>query len=219
MPVARPFQGYYAILDVKGTSVDVTRILRHADSLLDARPCCLQLRGKGLGPADLCALGHALRQPCAKRQIPLCVNDRLDVALVVGADAVHIGQHDLPLADVVRLRDRFGLARLKVGISAQTLEQAEAAAAAGADYIGFGPVFSTESKADADPAVGLAALRQVASRVRVPVVAIGGISLDNVASVALAGASGAAAIAAVDNAPDPTQAGRRIGQAFAAAAP
>ena len=215
MAVSRAFQGYYAILDVKGTSVDLPVFLRHADRLLAAAPCCLQLRGKSLGLGTLCELGHALRKLCTKRQIPLCLNDRLDVALAVGADIIHLGQRDLPLAEAMRLRDRLGLRGLAIGISASDLAHAKAAAAAGADYVGLGPIFATQTKADADPAVGLAVLREVARAVQVPVVAIGGITLENVDSVAQAGASAAAAIAAVDLAEDPAVAGKRIARAFA----
>jgi thiamine-phosphate pyrophosphorylase len=144
------------------------------------------------------------------------VNDRLDVALAVGADVIHLGQSDLPLAEVLHLREQFAIEGLRVGISTHDVEQAKAAEAAGADYIGFGPVFSTQTKADAAPTVGLVALREVTSAVGLPVVAIGGITLDNVDSVAQAGANAAAAIAAIDQAADPTWAGRTIARAFGA---
>jgi thiamine-phosphate pyrophosphorylase len=138
----------------------------------------------------------------------------LDVALAVGADVIHLGQNDLPLAEALRARSAARAEHLSIGISTHALEQAEAAAAGGADYIGFGPVFPTQSKTDADPVVGLAALRQVTATVMIPVVAIGGITLDTVEEVARAGASAAAVIAAVDGAADRTLAGRRIGLAF-----
>jgi len=208
-------QGYYAIVDVKGTSVDSPAALAHARRLLAARPCCLQLRAKQLPTGAFCRLAHEVRRICAENTIPFCVNDRLDVALAVGADMIHLGQSDLPLADAIRIRETLQTSRLAVGISTHDLAEAQAAAAGGADHIGFGPIFATQSKPDADPAVGLSALRALAGRVKVPLVAIGGITLDNVAQVAEAGASAAAVIAAVDNAADPTEAGRRIGAAFA----
>ena len=147
--------------------------------------------------------------------VPLCVNDRLDVALAVGADAIHLGQGDLPLAEALRVRSGGTPHALAIGISTHDLDQAKAAALGGADHIGFGPVFQTQTKADADSAVGLAALQEVATVIHVPVVAIGGITLDNVEAVARAGASAAAAIAAVDSAADRTQAGQSIARAFA----
>ncbi len=215
--MAISLKGYYAILDVKGTSCDAAATLDRALELLSAGPCCLQLRGKQLGLADLCQLGHALRVSCTRWRVPLCVNDRLDVALAVEADVIHLGQKDLPLAEVLRVRQAARAESLSVGISTGNLAQARAAAAAGADYIGFGPVFPTQTKADADAAVGLTALREVAAAVEIPVVAIGGITLDNAAAVARAGASAAAAIAAVDGAPDRTLAGRCIARAFGVA--
>jgi thiamine-phosphate pyrophosphorylase len=207
-------QGYYAIVDVKGTSVDAEDVRRHASELLAARPCCLQLRAKQLGLSAVCELGHALRPLCTQQRVPLCVNDRLDVALAVGADVIHLGQNDLPLAEALRVRAAARAERLSIGISTHDLDQAKAAAAGGADYIGFGPVFPTQSKTDADPVVGLVALRQAAAAVKIPIVAIGGITLDTVDEVARAGASAAAVIAAVDGAADRTLAGRRIGHAF-----
>ena len=212
--MAISLQGYYAILDVKGSSCDATALLHHASDLLAAQPCCLQLRGKQLGLAALCELGHALRPLCSRWQVPLCVNDRLDVALAIAADMVHLGQGDLPLAEALYARKTARAEHLSIGISTHDLDQAKSAAAGGADYIGFGPLFPTQSKADADPAVGLARLQEVAVAVNIPVVAIGGITLDNVADVAHAGASAAAAIAAVDAAPDSARAGRYIAHAF-----
>ncbi len=210
MPLA--LQGYYAILDVKGTSLDLPAALAHAGELLAAGPCCLQLRGKSLGPAQLCLLGHGLRSLCDRAGIPLCVNDRLDVALVVGADAVHLGQGDLTLAEARRVR----AGRLAIGISTHDLAEARVAEAGGADYIGFGPIFPTRTKLDASPASGLGALRAVAATVHLPIVAIGGITLETAAAVAAAGACAAAVIAAVDEAPDRALAGQRIAAAFRA---
>lgn len=207
-------QGYYAILDVKGSSVDPRAALSRAAELLAASPCCLQLRGKLLSSALLCQLGHALGPLCRRARVPLCINDRLDVALAVRAQAVHLGQQDLPLALALAVCKASRAGRLAVGISTHSLTQALAAESAGADYIGFGPVFATRSKATADPVAGLAALAAVAASVRIPVVAIGGITLLSVSAVAATGASAAAVIAAVDEAPDRTGAGRAIATAF-----
>ena len=154
---------------------------------------------------------------CRAAGVPFCVNDRLDVALAVGADVVHLGQDDLPLADAQRVRAAAGRPDMLIGFSTHNPAQAAAAAAAGADYIGFGPVFGTRSKANPDPTVGLDALAEVCRAVAVPVVAIGGITLDAVPAVARAGASAAALIAAIDGAPDPHAAGRAVAAAFARA--
>src|SRR6185503_16804665 len=119
--------------------------------------------------------------------------DRLDVALAVGAEAVHLGQTDLPLSDARAVAG----GRLFIGISTHTANQASAAMAGGADYIGLGPIFATGTKANPDPEVGIDGLRAVAltaasSRSPVPSVAIGGISLERAPEVAAAGASAAA---------------------------
>jgi thiamine-phosphate pyrophosphorylase len=209
-------QGYYAILDVSGSSLDLAAACRHASELLAAQPCCLQLRAKQLGLAALCELGHALRPMCSAHGVPLCVNDRLDVALAVAADIIHLGQSDLPLSEALHVKRALRAAALVVGVSTHDLAEAVSAAAGGADYLGFGPVFPTQTKTDADSAVGLLALQEVAGAVAIPVVAIGGITLDSVAAVARAGASAAAVIAAVDGAPDRTLAGRSIARAFGA---
>jgi thiamine-phosphate pyrophosphorylase len=212
--MATRIQGYYAILDVTGSSYDEGALLARARELLAARPCCLQLRAKQLPLADFCRLGHALRIACTGADLPLCINDRLDVALAVGADIIHLGQGDLPLGEVRRVRAATLTRKMLIGISTHNFDQAEAAQEGGADYIGFGPVFPTPTKSDADPAVGLSALEEVAAAVSLPVVAIGGITLANIEAVARAGAAAAAAIAAVEQALDRAAAGRAIARAF-----
>jgi thiamine-phosphate pyrophosphorylase len=205
-------QGYYAILDVASPAEDLAG---RARALLAAGPCCLQLRGKGLPAAALSAAAGIIGQVCRQAGVLFCVNDRVDVALAVGADVVHVGQDDLPLADVRRVAGD----RLRVGVSTHDLHQACAAAAAGADYIGFGPIFATRTKDRPDPVVGVEGLRAVTRAIGggLPVVAIGGIDLESVPLVAAAGASAAAVISAVDRAPDRTAAGRRVAAAFLAA--
>lgn len=210
-------QGYYAILDIKGAHVDGPATLAHAKRLLAAAPCCLQLRAKQLPTGSFCGLAHQVRALCAEAKVPFCINDRMDIALAVAADVIHLGQSDLPLADAVRVRDAVAGKRLSIAISTHDLDEARAAVAGGADHIGFGPIFPTQSKADADPAVGLKALAELARHIQIPIVAIGGITLGNVAQVAESGASAAAVIAAVDTAPDPTAAARRIRAAFPSA--
>jgi thiamine-phosphate pyrophosphorylase len=204
--------GYYAILDIADSTVSAD-LEGRAIALLAARPCCLQLRAKRLGAAALRDAAARLVPLCRATGVPFCVNDRVDVALLVGADFVHVGQDDLPLADVRRMSGD----RLRVGVSTHNPEQARAAIDGGADYIGFGPVFGTRSKANPDPVVGVETLRAVAAASPVPVVAIGGIDLDTVTLVAAAGASAAAVIAAVDRETDRTAAGRRVSAAFGGA--
>jgi thiamine-phosphate pyrophosphorylase len=220
--VERKFRphGYYAIVDAKPESLSDLSLLEaleaRARKLLAAGPCCLQLRAKGADAAAMVAASLRLRELCRAARVPFCVNDRLDVALAVEADVVHLGQDDLPLADARRVRALAKAERMVIGFSTHNRAQALAAAEGGADYIGFGPVFATGSKANPDPVVGVGALAEVCRLVSIPVVAIGGIGLDAVPAVARAGASAAAVIGAVDAAPDPEAAGRAVAQAFGA---
>ncbi len=218
-------RGYYAIVDVprrdeadggnpgksRADNGDwILRVAERATRLLAARPCMLQLRAKSAGAADLAALARAVLPAARAAGVPLCVNDRLDVALAVGADAVHLGQDDLPLGEAREI----ARGRLLIGISTHNPMQARAAIAGGADYIGFGPIFATTTKANPDPVVGIDGLRQVAVHAAVPVVAIGGITLERVADIAAVGAAAAAVIGAVEMAADPVGAGRAINAAF-----
>jgi thiamine-phosphate diphosphorylase len=127
------------------------------------------------------------------------VNDRPDIAAAVGADGVHLGQEDLP-ADAAR--EVFG-SRLIVGVSARSLEEALDAEAAGADYVGVGPVYEARAtKPDAAEPQGLGLVRAIRERCRIPIIAIGGITADNAPEVMRAGASGVAVISAVVAAED-----------------
>ena len=137
------------------------------------------------------------------------VNDHPDIAMAVDADGVHLGQDDLPIA---LARQFLGADRI-IGLSTHSVEQARAAQAAGADYIGFGPVFPTASK-DAGPLQGVGILRQVRAAVSVPIVAIGGITDDTLRDVLSAGADGAAVISAVLDAPDISEAAGRLNEHF-----
>jgi thiamine-phosphate pyrophosphorylase len=169
----------------------------------------LQIRMKRADARAMLSTLEAVR-PLAAGRVPLIVNDRLDVALAGNADGVHLGQDDLPLATARALAPRGFL----IGISTHDEAQALAASEGGADYIGFGPVYATRTKANPDPIVGVAGLRRVCARVRVPVVAIGGIALESIGEVAAAGAAAAAVITAVNGAPDVTAAARRVSLAF-----
>jgi thiamine-phosphate pyrophosphorylase len=158
-------------------------------------------------------LARALVPLCRRAGVPLALNDRVDLAALSGADLADVGQTDLPLADARAVLARLGRP-LPVGVSTHNLAQAMAAAAAGADYIGFGPVFATGSKTAPDPVVGLAALQAVCQAVSVPVVAIGGITRSRIAAVVEAGAAAAAVIGDIDTSSDRTAAGLSIGAAF-----
>mgnify|MGYP000737147488 FL=1 len=168
----------------------------------------IQLRAKDLPTVRQVAVARALADLARRHAVLFIVNDRLDVALAVEADGVHLGWEDLPPADARRL---LGPERV-LGVSAGNLEEARAALAAGADYLGVGPIFPTRTKADAGEAIGLEGLRAIRALSPVPIVAIGGITAENAAAVIAAGADGVAVISAVLLAPDPTAAARRLRQ-------
>ncbi len=173
---------------------------------LEAGLPAVQVREKDLPALELARLCRALRDLTRARGALLIVNDRVDVALAVGADAVQRTSTSLPVEDIRLIADK----RLRIGASVHSLEEAQAAEAAGADWLVFGPVYDTPSKRRYGPPQGLAALGRVATAVRVPVLAIGGITAERVAEVRAAGAHGVAVISAILAAADPSAATRRF---------
>jgi len=168
----------------------------------------VQLRDKTLSPAALTKVARALRDIVREAGGTFVVNDRLDVALEVGADGLHLGPDDLPVS-VVRPRWE-GL----LGASARTEERALLLRDEGADYLGVGPVFGTSTKADAPGAIGLEGLARIVAVVDLPVIGIGGIDATNAAEVIRAGAAGVAVISSVVGAPDPEAAVRELRRAI-----
>ena len=166
----------------------------------------IRLRDKCCGTRDLCRTSRQIRELTRKTGTLFIVNDRLDVALACGADGVHLGRDDLRV-DVAR---QIAPRSFVIGVSVRNPEEAVAAEEAGADYVVLSPIFSTTSKDDAGPGLGLAALREIREEVSIPVIAIGGISRDNVGAVIGAGADGVAVISAVVGQPDITTAARDL---------
>ncbi len=169
---------------------------------------CVQLREKGCSTREFVDEARLLKALLAGTGVPLFINDRLDVALAVGADGVHLGQNDLPIADARRLVGN----RMIIGISAESVADAVRAEAEGADYIGASPVFTTPTKTDTAPPLGLDGLRAIRRAVRLPLVAIGGIDADNAAQVLRAGADGLAVVSAIVSAPCPRTAAAGLRQ-------
>ncbi|HXV79421.1 MAG TPA: thiamine phosphate synthase [Candidatus Binatia bacterium] len=185
----------YAVLDPEQTKGRATESILPA--LLEGGVKLLQLRVKAAPAADFLQLARAARNLTRSHGCKLIVNDRLDVALASDADGVHLGQEDLPLHAARKL-----MGNRIIGISTHDVEQAKEAEAGGADYIGFGPMFGTATKATGYSARGLEMLRQVRHTVKVPIVAIGGITETNVNEVWRAGADSVAIISdllAADN--------------------
>jgi len=178
-------------------------------ALLGGAPA-IQLRDKGVSAGELLAVGQRLRELTRRHEALLFVNDRLDVALAAGADGVHVGPGDLPVA---ALRARVPAGFL-IGYSCDDVAQAHSAVAAGADYIGCGAVYGTTTKTEAGAAIGLERLNALAATVDVPVVAIGGITPERAAEVATTGAAGIAVAGGVMAAADPAEAVRRLMEPF-----
>jgi thiamine-phosphate pyrophosphorylase len=162
----------------------------------------IQLRDKTASTALLLAEGRALRELTRSYGALLIINDRVDIALAVKADGVHIGQDDLP-ANLAR--QLLGPERI-LGMSAGNITEAQIAIAAGADYLGVGPIYGTRSKSDAGQPIGTQLLTHLAAHYPIPLVAIGGITAENAGEALQAGATGVAVIAAIVGAEDITAA-------------
>ena len=173
----------------------------------------IQLRDKTGSLRELLPQACAIRLLCRSHGALLIVNDRLDLALAAEADGVHLGQEDLPAAQA---RGLLGPGRI-LGVSTHSLAQAQAAQATGADYIGFGPIFATGTKNTGYTPRGLEGLRAIRQAVCLPILAIGGITLENVTAVIAAGATAPAVISAVVAAPDVAAAAATFRERVAAA--
>lgn len=193
--------GFYAVLDRDDEAL--ARALVREARVLQVR---IKPRTGTCGAAELVRTARMARRICDDAGAALIVNDRIDVALAADADGVHLGQTDLPIAEARRVSRE-----LWIGISTHDLAQVRAACDAGADYLGFGPVFATTTKANPDPVQGLTGLRAaiVAAGGR-PVVAIGGITAADVDDVYRTGAHAICAISAVNQARDPRDTARQF---------
>jgi len=171
----------------------------------------VQFRGKGLPDRRFLELAAEALAAARQGGAMLVVNDRPDVAVILGADGVHLGQDDLAPRDVRPLLPPGAL----LGVSTHGLDQLERAAGEPVDYVAIGPVFATRSKAAPDPVVGLEMVRRARARTARPLVAIGGITEENARSVAEAGADGLAVISALLSQADLAAAARRFAAALA----
>ena len=189
----------YAITDLRTAD---RRVLDRIRGAFRGGVDILQLRSKALPDRTLLDLGTKIRPLARKFGRLFIVNDRIDLMLALEADGVHLGQDDLPIECARRI---IGNRSKLIGCSTHNLKQALEAERKGADYIGFGPIFQTPTKPDYRP-VGLRAIREVARRVRIPVVCIGGIDRSNIQEVVRAGAKRIAVVRAVFSAPDSYQA-------------
>ncbi len=180
-----------------------------AEAAIRGGATSVQLRMKEEPARVVLEVARAIGPLCRAAGVAFIVNDRLDVAMLAGADGVHVGQDDLSPTDARTLMGPRAL----IGVSAATVEEAIAAERAGADYLGIGAVYGTATKSDAGAPVGLARVTEIRRAVRLPLVGIGGITVENAAAVIRAGAHGVAVITAVTLAEDMAGAVRRLREA------
>lgn len=188
-------KGYYFITDAAlskaGNVSDVTRAI-------DAGVKIVQYRNKSNITAEMYAEAMAIKDLCARSAVTLIINDRIDIALAVDADGVHIGQDDMPYAVARRL---LGGSKI-IGVTVHNLDEATDAVGMGADYLGVSPIFATGTKDDAGRPCGVGLVEDVRRAYDVPIAAIGGITLENADGVIAAGADMLCAISAVVTATD-----------------
>ena len=198
----RQISGLYVVLDTQVLG-EYTH-LEVASQVIRGGARVIQLRDKVQTKKALLPLAHRLKALCAEHNVLFIINDHLDIALDTGADGLHLGQDDLP----VQVARKFLPLGRVLGCSANSVEEAGAAQSGGADYIGVGPIYPTDTKDAA--VVGLDRLREIRKATSLPIVAIGGITKDNVAEVLAAGADSVAVISAILAAESPEEATRQI---------
>ena len=166
----------------------------------------VQLRGKAWTDRQFLDLAAQAREILRPAGIPLIINDRADIARAAGAAGVHLGRADLPVAAARRILGRRSI----IGVSAGSPAEARQGEAAGANYLGVGPVFPTRSKEDAGAPFGLSGIRRIRNVTGLPILAIGGISAANASAVIRAGADGVAVISSITGAADPEREAARF---------
>lgn len=193
----------YAVTDRRWLGEDT--LYNQIEQALKGGATFIQLREKELCEEQFREEAKEIKKLCGRYHVPFVINDNVEIAVSVDADGVHIGQSDMETGDV---REKLGPDKI-IGVSAQTVEQALLAEAGGADYLGVGAVFPTGSKADAND-VSYETLRAICKAVHIPVIAIGGITKDNVAELSSSGICGIAVISAVFGQPDIEAAAREL---------
>lgn len=189
----------YAITDRRW--LGEKKLADDVEAVLKGGATLIQLREKNLDTDAFKDEAKVIKEICAAYHVPLIINDNVEVAQAIGADGVHVGQSDMAAGDV---RKRLGDDKI-IGVSASTVKEALEAESHGADYLGVGAVFPTGSKDDAE-AVDAAILKAICATVKIPVVAIGGITADNMKELSGSGICGISVISALFAQPDPYQA-------------
>lgn len=204
MSVSRPDYSLYLVTDQK--LANGRPLVEIVSAAVKGGVTCVQLREKRSSTRTFLQQGLEIKQILGDAGIPLIINDRVDIALAIEADGVHLGQSDMPIADARRLVGP----EMIIGVSAESVQDAVQAEAEGADYIGISPVFSTKTKSDHALPLGLEGVSQIRKRVKIPLVGIGGIRSDNAMDVLTAGADGIAVVSAIISANDPKKAAQDL---------
>lgn len=190
---------------VTDNSDDVEKFLKTIEEGIKGGVSVVQIREKTADTLDFYNLALKVKEITTKYNVPLIINDRVDVALAIDADGVHVGQSDMP-CDVTR--KLIGNDKI-LGVSAATIEEAKKAEVDGADYIGTGAVFPTATKDDA-PKITKKDLKEVVDSIDIPVVAIGGITLDNAHELKDTGIAGLSVVSAIMSAENPKKASEEL---------
>ena len=190
---------------VTDNSDDVEKFLNTIEEGIKGGVSVVQIREKTAETLDFYNLALKVKEITAKYDVPLIINDRVDVALAIDADGVHVGQSDMP-CDVTR--KLIGKDKI-LGVSAATIEEAKKAEKDGADYIGTGAVFPTATKDDA-PSITKQDLKDVVESINIPVVAIGGITLENASELKDTGIAGLSVVSAIMGADNPKKASEKL---------
>ncbi|HOL21388.1 MAG TPA: thiamine phosphate synthase [bacterium] len=182
-------KGFYFITD---STIAKKSVVDDVKAAVKAGVKIVQYREKNKSPRDMVVEALKIKEICKKRAIFL-INDRIDIAMAIEADGVHLGQDDIPCIYARKLLGRDKI----VGITVHNVEEAIKAEKDGANYVGVSPIFSTRTKKDAREPLGTKVLKEIKSRIGIPVVAVGGIDLTNLISVLEAGVDGISAVSAV----------------------
>lgn len=193
----------YAVTDRRWLGKN--RLYAHVEQAIKGGATFVQLREKELGEKEFLEEAGEIKELCGKYGVPFVINDNVDIAIDIDADGVHVGQSDMEASNV---RKKLGRDKI-LGVSVQTVEQALDAEKNGADYLGVGAVFSTGSKCDAID-VSLDTLKDICKAVNIPVIAIGGISEENVHELSGSGICGVAVISAIFAKEDVRSAAERL---------
>lgn len=180
----------YAVTDRAWTGKQT--LMEQVEAAIRGGATCIQLREKELPEDEFLAEATEMKKLCARHAVPFIVNDNVEIAIKCGADGIHVGQKDMAAGNVRALVGDDMI----IGVSAQTVEQALVAEAAGADYLGVGAVFGTTTKLDAN-AVSYETVKEICSAVSIPVVAIGGINRTNMMQLSGSGVDGVALVSAI----------------------